>query len=90
MKSAVSAKLLSGESFEGGSYVIESRWGNLGIHSRNKKGEQVFVSLRFTWYNMVAVDIHSSRHSIFLMNYRIVWMQKYRKAFYMTKSEIHY
>ena len=40
----------------------------------------MFVSLHSSWYNMVATDIHSSRHSMLLMDYYIVWMSKYRKA----------
>lgn len=58
-------------------------WKDVGKTSEfilRSNGEQMFASPHFAWYNMVDMGIHSSRHSMFLMSYYIVWMSKLRRA----------
>jgi hypothetical protein len=44
------------------------------------KGEQVFDNVFTIWYGVVAMKMHSSRHSVYLLNYHIVWIPKYRRS----------
>ncbi|NLJ26037.1 MAG: hypothetical protein GX354_11575, partial [Firmicutes bacterium] len=44
------------------------------------KGEQAFDKAFTIWYHVVAMKIHSSKHSVYLLNYHIVWIPKYRRS----------
>lgn len=44
------------------------------------EGEQTFDNSFTIWYHVVAMKMHSSRNSVYLLNYHIVCIPKYRRS----------